>query len=82
MDIGHGSSVVSSRLNSCLVISCHFFSTVFFTFFVYDNGCFFRFFFFVSFSIPFSHSCFPSVLCNLFVFTLFPKPILILLLLV
>ena len=82
MDIGHGSSVVSGRLNSCLVISCHFFSTVFFIFFVYDNGCFFVFSFLCHSLFPFLILVFLSFLCNLVFFTLFSKTILVLLLLV
>ena len=76
MDIGRGSSVVSSRLISCLVISSHFFSTVFSTFFVYDNCCFFLFCFSVSFSFPFSHSCFPSVFVTCLSSLAFQKPFL------
>ena len=57
MDIGRGSSVASSRLISCLVILFHCFSNVLSSFCVHDN--FFSFFFFVSFSVSFSNSCFP-----------------------
>ena len=77
MDIGRGSSVASSRLTSCLVISCHFFSTVFFTIslFMIRFVCF-SFSFSVSFSFPFLNSCFPFFFVTCLSSPSFQKPFL------